>query len=107
VGTAEHGLGRFGAWRSEETVIAVLSSAGATVIGLAFLLAAIVLGFAVGPKWWNWGTFIVLTLVLFIPLALSLFIPLPMVILLNVVLSHHQWLKKHGQVPMRGITTQM
>ena len=57
-----------------------------------------------GPKWWHWGSFIVLTVVLFIPLAMAFFIPLPIVVILNVAISHSVWMKKHGTAPGDGIT---
>jgi len=85
-------------------MVAVMSSATATSIGLAFLLGAVVLGFAVGPKWWHWGSFIVLTIVLLIPLAMAFFIPLPIVVVLNVAISHSVWLKKHGAPSVKGLT---
>jgi hypothetical protein len=77
-----------------------MSSATATLIGLALLLGAVVLGFAVGPKWWNWGYFLVLSIALIIPLAIMLFLPFPLLILLNVFISHAVWLKRHGQTPI-------
>jgi len=58
------------------------------VIGVAMLLIAIAVGWTVGPKWWHWGSFIVLTLVLFVPLMMAFFVPLPIVIILNVAISH-------------------
>ena len=75
----------------------------AALIGSAFLLGAILVGLAVGPKWWHWGSFIILTIVLFIPLAMAFFIPLPMVIVLNVILSHRAWLNKHSVPPTKGV----
>ncbi len=85
-------------------MIAAMSSATATVIGVVSLSGAVVVGFVVGPKWWHWGSFIVLTIVLFIPLAMAFFIPLPIVVVLNVAISHNVWLKKHAVPPMKGIT---
>ncbi len=35
-------------------MIAAMSSTTAGVIGVALLLAAVVVGLVVGPKWWNW-----------------------------------------------------
>jgi hypothetical protein len=80
-----------------------MSSATATLIGWALLLGFVVLGFAVGPKWWNWGSFLVLSIVLIIPLAIMLFLPFPLLILLNVVISHAVWLKRHGETPVRTV----
>ena len=74
----------------------------AVVIGVALLLGAVVAGLLVGPKWWHWGSFVVLTLVLFIPLMMSFFIPLPMVVILNVAISHNVWLRKQGAAPVRN-----
>ena len=72
-----------------------MSTETAAVIGVVVLAAAAVAGVLVGPKWWHWGSFVVLTLVLFIPLMMSFFIPLPMVIILNVAISHNVWLRRH------------
>ena len=84
-------------------MIAAMSSATATVIGVVSLLGAVVVGFVVGPKWWHWGSFIVLTIVLFIPLAMAFFIPLPIVVVLNVAISHNVWLRKQGAAPVRSV----
>jgi len=81
-----------------------IPSAAATLIGVVLLLGVVVFGFVLGPKWWHWGSFIVLTIVLFIPLAMAFFIPLPIVVVLNVAISHSVWLKKHGAPTMKGIT---
>ena len=54
-------------------MIAATSSETATLIGVVLLLGVVAFGFAVGPKWWHWGSFIVLTVVLFIPLAMAFF----------------------------------
>jgi F0F1-type ATP synthase assembly protein I len=83
-------------------MIAAMSSTTAGVIGVALLLAAVVVGLVVGPKWWNWRSFVALTLVLFIPLMMSFFIPLPIVIILNVVISHGIWQRKHGAPPVEA-----
>ena len=77
-------------------MIAAMSSATTGLIGVALLLIAIAVGLLVGPKWWHWGSFIVLTLVLFVPLMMAFFIPLPIVIILNVAISHAVWLKRQG-----------
>jgi hypothetical protein len=68
----------------------------AALIGVVLLALVVLFGFVVGPKWWHWGSFIVLTIVLSIPLAMAFFIPLPIVVILNVAISHNVWLKKHG-----------
>ena len=83
-------------------MIAAMSSETAALIGVALLAGAVFFGFVVGPKWWHWGSFVVLTIVLFIPLAMAFFIPLPIVVVLNVAISHSVWLKKHGTPPMKG-----
>lgn len=80
-----------------------MSSETAVVIGLVLLLAAVVTGFVVGPKWWHWGSFVVLTIVLFIPLMMAFFIPLPVVVVLNVAISHNVWLRKHGGTAVRSV----
>ena len=85
-------------------MIAVTSSETAALIGVVLLLGAVAFGFLVGPKWWHWGSFIVLTVVLFIPLAMAFFIPLPIVVILNVAISHSVWMKKHGASPVDGLT---
>ncbi|MGA3216401.1 MAG: hypothetical protein ABSD97_12025 [Acidimicrobiales bacterium] len=85
-------------------MIAAMSSATAGAIGLVLLAGAFVTGLLVGPKWWHWGSFVVLTLVLFIPLMMAFFIPLPIVIILNVAISHSMWLKKQNSRPVGGIT---
>lgn len=72
-----------------------MSTELATVIGVVLLALAALAGVVVGPKWWHWGSFVVLTLVLFVPLMMSFFIPLPMVIILNVAISHNVWLRRH------------
>ncbi len=82
-----------------------MSSAIAAVIGVVLLVGAVVVGLVVGPKWWHWGSFIVLTLVLFIPLMMAFFIPLPIVVILNVVISHAMWQRKHGNTATDGLTT--
>ncbi|MGA3351907.1 MAG: hypothetical protein ABSD85_01815 [Acidimicrobiales bacterium] len=82
-----------------------MSSATAGAIGVVLLIGAVVVGLAVGPKWWHWGSFIVLTLVLFIPLMMAFFIPLPIVVILNVAISHNIWLRKHGATPAHGISS--
>jgi hypothetical protein len=77
----------------------------ATLIGVVLLAAVVVFGVVVGPKWWHWGSFIVLTIVLSIPLAMAFFIPLPIVVILNVAISHSAWLKKQGgSPPVKGAT---
>ncbi|MGA2528210.1 MAG: hypothetical protein ABSG36_03495 [Acidimicrobiales bacterium] len=81
-----------------------MSSATAAVIGVVLLAGAVVVGLAVGPKWWHWGSFIVLTLVLFIPLMMAFFIPLPIVVILNVAISHNMWLRKHGAAQPGGLS---
>jgi hypothetical protein len=68
----------------------------AALIGVVLLALVVVFGFMVGPKWWHWGSFIVLTILLSIPLAMAFFIPLPIVVILNVAISHNVWLRKHG-----------
>jgi hypothetical protein len=73
------------------------------VIGVAMLLVAIAVGWMVGPKWWHLGWFIVLTLVLFVPSMMAFFIPLPIVIILNVAMSHAGWLKEQGALDATGI----
>jgi len=85
-------------------MIAAMSSATAGLIGVALLLVAIAVGLLVGPKWWHWGSFIVLTLVLFVPLMMAFFIPLPIVVILNVAISHAVWLKKHGANDVKAVT---
>jgi hypothetical protein len=85
-------------------MIASMSSATAGVIGVVLLVGAFVIGLVVGPKWWHWGSFVVLTLVLFIPLMMAFFIPLPIVIILNVALSHSMWLKKQNSTAVGSIT---
>ncbi len=85
-------------------MIAAMSSGTAALIGVLLLLVVVGFGFLVGPKWWHWGSFIVLTIVLAIPLAMAFFIPLPIVVILNVVISHNVWLRKHGASPMKGAT---
>jgi hypothetical protein len=77
---------------------------GAALVGVALLAVAVVFGFAVGPKWWHWGSFIVLMIVLSIPLAMAFFIPVPVVIVLNVAISHSVWLRKNGASPMKKVT---
>lgn len=72
-----------------------MSTEVAALIGVLLLAGAAVAGVLVGPKWWHWGSFVVLTLVLFVPLMMSFFIPLPMVIILNVAISHNVWLRRH------------
>lgn len=72
-----------------------MSTETAVIVGGALLVGAFVAGLLVGPKWWNWRTFVALVLVLFIPLMMSFFIPLPMVILLNIAVSHAVWARKH------------
>ena len=81
-----------------------MSSATAAVIGVVLLIGAVVVGIVVGPKWWHWGSFIILTLVLFIPLMMAFFIPLPVVVVLNVAISHTMWRKKHGEGPAESVT---
>ena len=66
----------------------------AALIGVVLLVLVVVFGFLVGPKWWHWGSFIVLTILLSIPLAMAFFIPLPIVVILNVAISHNVWLKR-------------
>ena len=78
-------------------MIAAVSSLTTGLIGVALLVVAVVVGLLVGPKWWHWGSFIVLTLVLFIPLMMAFFIPLPIVIILNVAISHAVWVRKHPE----------
>jgi hypothetical protein len=86
-------------------MIAAMSSETAALIGVALLAGAVFFGFVVGPKWWHWGSFIVLTIVLSIPLAMAFFIPLPIVVILNVAISHSAWLKKQGgSPPVKGAT---
>lgn len=85
-------------------MIAAMSSEAAALIGVVLLAGVVVFGFVVGPKWWHWGSFVVLTLVLFIPLMMAFFIPLPIVIILNVAISHSMWLKKQNSRPVGGIT---
>ena len=85
-------------------MIAAMSSATTGLIGVALLLVAIAVGLLVGPKWWHWDSFIVLTLVLFVPLMMAFFIPLPIVIILNVAISHAVWLKKQGANHAKAIT---
>jgi 4-amino-4-deoxy-L-arabinose transferase-like glycosyltransferase len=82
-----------------------MSSAAAAVIGVALLVGAVIVGLAVGPKWWHWGSFIVLTLVLFIPLMMAFFIPLPIVVVLNVAISHNIWLKQRSAIAGEGATS--
>jgi len=82
-----------------------MSSAAASVIGVALLVGAVIVGLAVGPKWWHWGSFIVLTLVLFIPLMMAFFIPLPIVVVLNVAISHNIWLRKRSAIAGEGATS--
>jgi 4-amino-4-deoxy-L-arabinose transferase-like glycosyltransferase len=82
-----------------------MSSAAAAVIGVALLVGAVIVGLAVGPKWWHWGSFIVLTLVLFIPLMMAFFIPLPIVVVLNVAISHNIWLRKRSAIAGEGATS--
>jgi hypothetical protein len=82
-----------------------MSSAAAAVIGVVLLVGAVIVGLAVGPKWWHWGSFIVLTLVLFIPLMMAFFIPLPIVVVLNVAISHNIWLKRQGVTATDGATS--
>jgi hypothetical protein len=82
-------------------IAAMSRTEGATLIGVVLFALVVVFGFVVGPKWWHWGSFIVLTIVLFIPLAMAFFIPLPIVVILNVAISHNVWLKKHGSPPMK------
>ena len=55
-------------------MIAAVSSLTTGLIGVALLAVAVVVGLLVGPKWWHWGSFIVLTLVLFVPLMMAFFI---------------------------------
>jgi hypothetical protein len=86
-------------------MIAAMSSATAGFIGLALLVGAFLLGLIVGPKWWHWGSFVVLTLVLFIPLMMAFFIPLPIVVVLNVAISHSMWLKKQTVPPVGRATS--
>lgn len=81
-----------------------MSSAIAAVIGVVLLVGAVVVGLVVGPKWWHWGSFIILTLVLFIPLMMAFFIPLPIVVILNVAISHAIWQKQHGDTPAGGLS---
>jgi hypothetical protein len=78
-------------------MIAAVSSLTTGLIGVALLAVAVVVGLLVGPKWWHWGSFIVLTLVLFVPLMMAFFIPLPVVIVLNVAISHAVWVKRHPE----------
>lgn len=85
--------------------VAAMSSATAVVIGVVLLVGAVIVGVVVGPKWWHWGSFIVLTLVLFIPLMMAFFIPLPVVVVLNVAISHSIWQKNHATVPMETIAS--
>ena len=85
-------------------IAAMSRTEGATLIGVVLFALVVVFGFVVGPKWWHWGSFIVLTIVLFLPLAMAFFIPLPIVVVLNVAISHNVWLKKHAVPPMKGIT---
>ena len=85
-------------------MIATVSSTTTGLIGVALLLIAVVVGLLVGPKWWHWGSFIVLTLVLFVPLMMAFFIPLPIVVILNVAISHAVWLKKQGANDSQAIT---
>ena len=80
-----------------------MSTGTAAVIGVVLLLGAVVTGRLVGPKWWHWGSFVVLTLVLFIPLMMAFFIPLPVVVVLNVAISHNVWLRKHGGGEVHGV----
>lgn len=82
-----------------------MSSAAAAVIGVVLLVGAVIVGLAVGPKWWHWGSFIVLTLVLFIPLMMAFFIPLPIVVVLNVAISHNIWLRKRSAIAGEGATS--
>jgi cation transport ATPase len=81
-------------------VAAMSRTETAALIGVVLLALVVVFGFVVGPKWWHWGSFIVLTIVLSIPLAMAFFIPLPIVVILNVAISHNVWLKKHGSAPV-------
>jgi len=85
-------------------MIAAMSSEAAALIGVVLLAGVVVFGFVVGPKWWHWGSFVVLTIILFIPLAMAFFIPLPIVVVLNVAISHSVWLKKQGASPVKGYT---
>jgi hypothetical protein len=85
-------------------MLGTMSVSATSLIVVAFLLVAVVIGFLVGPKWWHWGSFFVLTVVLFIPLMMAFFIPLPMVIILNVAISHKVWLRKQGSQPVKGAT---
>ena len=87
-------------------MIAAMSSATAGLIGVALLLAAFAVGLIVGPKWWHWGAVVVLTLVLFIPLMMAFFIPLPIVVILNVAISHAVWQNKHGAPDAKGVPAQ-
>ena len=81
-------------------IAAMSRSETATLIGVVLLVLVVVFGVLVGPKWWHWGSFIVLTIVLSIPLAMAFFIPLPIVVILNVAISHNVWLRKHRTPPV-------
>jgi hypothetical protein len=82
-----------------------MSSATAAIIGVVLLVGAVITGLAVGPKWWHWGSFIVLTLVLFVPLMMAFFIPLPVVVVLNVAISHNMWLRKKNAASVEGVAS--
>jgi hypothetical protein len=82
-----------------------MSSVTAGIIGVVLLAGAVMVGILVGPKWWHWGSFVVLTLVLFIPLMMAFFIPLPVVVVLNVAISHSMWQRRHASPSVESVAS--